>query len=505
MDKIKILLRLLCIFGLIPMLMTGTTNAAEPGATLQLISGAAYDANNDAIPAGTYPLQYTNSISTLPNTAISNISYSLGIDNMEHVVQIDESEYVTKNSTDITWVFPNSIVVNMWDYHLVGIKTDYYSLQYLPMALSRTMNQTQFSGEGYQRVSFNVLFENITYVSDTRRCDSIWTGINAGENQVLNASMLLDTFSTDAPGKPYPDNDIHHFQFGWNKSQVELDRVYNFSIMIRVVPNGTAPVIFKPNFAVVLFNGTNRNPGLNGLSTTMPDDMLPPHLHYASASQNVSLAWSYYLLYGKHGGFNQTRMKVSSNPLTLTRIGIVRNNNTWLLDASGNGAYGAGDLAYTFGKAGDVPVTGDWNNDGRTENGVVRNNNTWLLDASGNGAYGAGDYAYSFGKAGDIFITGDWNNDGKTEIGVVRNSNTWLLDASGNGAYGAGDYAYSFGKAGDVYVTGDWNNDGKTEIGVVRNFNTWLLDASGNGAYGAGDVSSTFGKAGDKYVTGKWS
>ena len=58
--------------------------------------------------------------------------------------------------------------------------------------------------------------------------------------------------------------------------------------------------------------------------------------------------------------------------------------------------------------------------------------------------------AYTFGKAGDVYVTGDWNNDGKTEIGVVRNNNTWLLDASGNGAYGAGDLAYTFGKAGDV-------------------------------------------------------
>ena len=71
--------------------------------------------------------------------------------------------------------------------------------------------------------------------------------------------------------------------------------------------------------------------------------------------------------------------------------------------------------------------------------GVVRNSNTWFLDASGNGAYGAGDVSYSFGKAGDVFVAGDWNSDNKTEIGVVRNNNTWLLDASGNGVYGAGD------------------------------------------------------------------
>jgi hypothetical protein len=185
-------------------------------------------------------------------------------------------------------------------------------------------------------------------------------------------------------------------------------------------------------------------------------------------------------------------------------IGVVRNNNTWLLDASGIGVYGAGDLAYTFGKAGDTYVTGDWDGDGTTEIGVVRNNNTWLLDASGKGAYGAGDLAYTFGKAGDTYVTGDWDGVGHTEIGVVRNNKTWLLDASGNGAYGAGDLANTFGKAGDVYVTGDWDGDGTTEIGEVRNNNTWLLDASGNGAYGAGDLAYTFGKAGDLFVTGVW-
>lgn len=65
-----------------------------------------------------------------------------------------------------------------------------------------------------------------------------------------------------------------------------------------------------------------------------------------------------------------------------------------------------------------------------------------MLDASGNGVYGAGDLTYIFGKAGDVFVTGDGNSDSKTEIGVVRNSNTWLLDASGNGAYGAEFFAF---------------------------------------------------------------
>jgi PKD repeat protein len=89
--------------------------------------------------------------------------------------------------------------------------------------------------------------------------------------------------------------------------------------------------------------------------------------------------------------------------------------------------------------------------------GVVRSGNTWLLDASGNGMYGPGDLTYVFGKAGDTYVSGDWNGDDKTEIGVVRNGNTWLLDASGNGKYGTGDFTYVFGKTGDISVTGIWS------------------------------------------------
>ena len=44
----------------------------------------------------------------------------------------------------------------------------------------------------------------------------------------------------------------------------------------------------------------------------------------------------------------------------------------------------------------------------KLRSGLYRNSNTWLLDASGNGAYGAGDHSYVFGKAGDVFVTGDW-------------------------------------------------------------------------------------------------
>ncbi|MDD1698568.1 MAG: PKD domain-containing protein [Methanoregula sp.] len=189
---------------------------------------------------------------------------------------------------------------------------------------------------------------------------------------------------------------------------------------------------------------------------------------------------------------------------TPSEIGVYRGARNWYLDTSGNGAWGAGDSAFGFGVLGDIPVTGDWNSDGKTEIGIFRDGRTWYLDTSGNGAWGAGDSTYGFGITGDIPVTGDWTSDGKTEIGVFRGGRTWYLDTSGNGAWGAGDSTYGFGIAGDIPVTGDWNSDGKTEIGVFRGGRTWYLDTSGNGAWGSGDSAFSFGISGDKPVTGAW-
>jgi PKD repeat protein len=305
-----------------------------------------------------------------------------------------------------------------------------------------------------------------------------------------------------------PSNGTYILLFG----DKEGDNTGTYNLYIQRLNNPGFPPV--ANFTASVTSG--RVPLTVGFNDTSTDT--PTNWNWSFGDGNYSSFQNPVHTYGYAGLFT-VRLDVSNadgddsltriNHISVTanktaKIGVVRNNITWLLDASGNGAYGAGDMAYTFGKASDVYIPGDWNTDGKTEIGVVRNNITWLLDASGNGVYGAGDLTYTFGKAGDVYITGDWNKDGKTEIGVVRNSNTWLLDASGNGVYGAGDLTYTFGKAGDVFVTGDWNADGKTEIGVVRSGNTWLLDASGNGAYGAGDYAYTFGKAGDKPVTGKW-
>jgi hypothetical protein len=167
----------------------------------------------------------------------------------------------------------------------------------------------------------------------------------------------------------------------------------------------------------------------------------------------------------------------------------------------------------------DIPITGDWNGDGFSKIGVFRKG-MWYLDYNGNGKWdGCGDTpttdrCYNFGLTTDIPVAGDWNNDGQTEIGIFRNG-SWYLDYKGNGGWdGCGittatDRCLSFGASGDIPVVGDWNGDGFTEVGTKRGV-SWYLDYSGNAVWsGCGLTPATdrcynFGLASDKPLSGIW-
>jgi hypothetical protein len=150
--------------------------------------------------------------------------------------------------------------------------------------------------------------------------------------------------------------------------------------------------------------------------------------------------------------------------------------------------------------------------------GVFRNStHLFLLDYNGNGAWNGAwngasvDRQYNFGISGDIPVSGDWNKDGKSEIGVFRNStHLFLLDYNGNGVWNGSvvDRQYNFGISGDIPVSGDWNNDRKSEIGVYRNSTKlFYLDYNGNGVWNGSVVDRQYNFSsisGDKPVSGKW-
>jgi hypothetical protein len=102
---------------------------------------------------------------------------------------------------------------------------------------------------------------------------------------------------------------------------------------------------------------------------------------------------------------------------------------------------------------------------------------------------------WSLGQAGEIPVYGDWNGDGRAKIRLYVNG-VWLLNYNGNGVWdGPGvDKLVYFGGPGYTPVVGDWNGSGTTKIGVHQN-GTWLIDYNGN---------FTWGGAGQTPIVGKW-
>jgi hypothetical protein len=82
-------------------------------------------------------------------------------------------------------------------------------------------------------------------------------------------------------------------------------------------------------------------------------------------------------------------------------------------------------------------------------------------------AGGGADVAFSYGREGDLPITGDWNGDGTTTVGLYRPSDRTFYLRNAHAGGGA-DVAFSYGREGDLPITGDWNGDGTTTVGLYR-------------------------------------
>ncbi len=62
----------------------------------------------------------------------------------------------------------------------------------------------------------------------------------------------------------------------------------------------------------------------------------------------------------------------------------------------------------------------------------------------------------------DIPLTGDWNGDGRSDIGVFRPSaRQFILNSTPI-------TRITYGMSTDIPLTGDWNGDDISDIGVFR-------------------------------------
>jgi hypothetical protein len=197
--------------------------------------------------------------------------------------------------------------------------------------------------------------------------------------------------------------------------------------------------------------------------------------------------------------------------------GVFR-DGTWVLDTTHTQAYNPGDAVYSFGMPGDVPVVGDWNGDGRDKIGVFRTapdgvTGEFILDTNGDGVFDAGDAVFTFGRAGDRVVVGDWNGDDKSKVGVFRSDangvGVFSLDTNDHHQFDASSTVFTFGLATDQIVIGDWNGDGKSKVGVFRadanGVGVFSLDTAGHHQFDASSSVFAFGLAGDRIVIGDYN
>jgi hypothetical protein len=48
----------------------------------------------------------------------------------------------------------------------------------------------------------------------------------------------------------------------------------------------------------------------------------------------------------------------------------------------------------------------------------------WVIDTNGNRQMDEGDRRFQYGEAGDLPVVGDWDGDGRDDVGLYRRSNS---------------------------------------------------------------------------------
>jgi hypothetical protein len=145
-----------------------------------------------------------------------------------------------------------------------------------------------------------------------------------------------------------------------------------------------------------------------------------------------------------------------------------------------------------LGTAGDKPLLGDFDGDGRLDPAVFRpSTSAWIILQSSLNQI----TQTTFGLSTDIPVPADYDGDGKTNIAVFRPLNgTWYTSQNAATNYGA----IVFGANGDMPIPADYDGDGRADAAVFRPSNgAWYLQRSSQGFMGV-----AFGQTGDRPIPG---
>jgi hypothetical protein len=151
-----------------------------------------------------------------------------------------------------------------------------------------------------------------------------------------------------------------------------------------------------------------------------------------------------------------------------------------------------------YGGGPDQPLVGDWDGDGKTDLGR-RNANTPVFVLRPTAAAAA--TKITFGATEDRPVVGDWDGNGTTDIGTWRPSTATFSLRLPNGTV----RTVALGSVSQLPVTGDWNGDGVTDLGVFDPATaTWSLRVVAKDGV-VWTATTTFGAPGELPAPGDWN
>ena len=122
--------------------------------------------------------------------------------------------------------------------------------------------------------------------------------------------------------------------------------------------------------------------------------------------------------------------------------------------------------AYALGNETDIPMSGDFDGDGKADFAVYRPDLTyaWFLRLSSQNYTAIA--TYQWGLEGDIPVAADYDGDGKTDLAVFRpNDGTWYILQAATNFTSA--YSVRWGVRSSVPVPGDYDGDAKLDIATA--------------------------------------
>lgn len=172
-----------------------------------------------------------------------------------------------------------------------------------------------------------------------------------------------------------------------------------------------------------------------------------------------------------------------------------------------------GAITVTFGTTGDLPVAGDWNGDGIDTPGIYRPSTAQFVVTDSTDlspSFNLRVTRVNFGLAGDLPISGDWDGDGKDSVALFRpstgqtfftNADVSVKSVSPITLNPGVDQTAFLGVAEDLPMGGDWNGDGIDSLGLWRPSTAQFFLSDDNGTL---RPTFIFGLSTDQPIMGDW-